>query len=249
MGEAVLRRFPASASMRRHRARRKRLRFAPRRRRATASRAARSCRRAAPFRPPPQQHRAVGAAQPEGDAVAQRPLRLFGPRRQRFGDAGRRRGAIARATGTSTQRGRRGVQIVAPRSISAWAKSPARCVGISARGERPQARLAAGQRLARPANEPRHHPLDIAVDRRSGGRRRSPRSPPRYSRRSRAARAAPPRRRENARHGARRRRGRRHAGCGRARNSRAPATDAAPRRARPRRAREVSGQRARNRSK
>ncbi len=64
------------------------------------------------------------------------------------------------------------------------------------------------------------------------GRRRSRRSPPRCSRRSRAGRARLRSRSEKRRRGARPLHGRRRAGCGRGRNSRAPARLAAPRRAR-----------------
>ena len=65
-----------------------------------------------------------------------------------------------------TQRAGRlfGVQMVAPRSIIAWAKSPARCGGVSSRASRAQLRLGGRQRRL-DREEPRDHALDIAVDR------------------------------------------------------------------------------------
>ena len=60
--------------------------------------------------------------------------------------------------GQRPQAGRREVQIVAPKSIRAWAKSPARVLGV---------RLAASALQRRGQGKyPRHHALDIAVDRR-----------------------------------------------------------------------------------
>ncbi len=107
-------------------------------------------------------------------------------------------------------------------------------IGHQRRGERLEARLGRGERRAL-GEEPGYHALDIAVDRRDPAVERDRRD------RGRGVvadpgqgRAAAAGRRGNARHGVRRWRGRRNAGCGRARNSRAPATDAAPRRARPR---------------
>ena len=69
-------------------------------------------------------------------------------------------------SGQSMQRGRFGVQIVAPRSIIACAKSPGRSAGTSvstsARGF-PAWRRAAASRIV---EQPRHDALDIAVDHR-----------------------------------------------------------------------------------
>ena len=96
--------------------------------------------------------------------------------------------------------------------------------------------------------QPRHHPLDIAVDRhRAWRRRRSKRSRPRCSARCPAASRAQLRCAESRR--APPPPARRHAGCGRARNSRARPTAAARRRAAPPRASRTSGQRARKRAK
>ena len=67
--------------------------------------------------------------------------------------------------GHSTQRGARGVHSVAPRSIIACAKSPARCSGTSAGGEGAQPRFGARQ-LRALGEQPGHDPLDIAVHRR-----------------------------------------------------------------------------------
>ncbi len=97
--------------------------------------------------------------------------------------------------GHKTQRGRRGVQIVAPRSIIACAKSPARRSGTNPRrapatGVLPPAsvrrRHKAGRRRARHCRRP--PPF--------AGRTRLPQSPRRCSRRSPAMRAMPRARRE-----------------------------------------------------
>ena len=63
------------------------------------------------------------------------------------------------------QRGLRGVQIVAPRSISAWAKSPARSGGRQRGGQRLERGLGPGQRVLE-REQARDHALDIAVDHR-----------------------------------------------------------------------------------
>ena len=85
----------------------------------------------------------------------------------------------------------------------------------------PDLRLGRGQ-FRLDGKQPRHHPLDIAVDRQPPARRRrSPRSPPRYRARCRAARRARPRLPGNVRRGARPRPSRRHADCVRGRSSRA----------------------------
>ena len=107
-----------------------------------------------------------------------------------------RRRRAARATqasihGQMPQAGFFGVQIVAPRSIIAWVKSPARRCGTSVSARRADFRLGRrqfGSRRHKAARSP------ARCCRRSpprAGRTRSPRSPPRYSRRCRAARAAP----------------------------------------------------------
>ena len=118
---------------------------------------------------------------PEGDAVPQRLLRFGAPRRQALGDALGARAAGLRH-GQRTHCGFRGVQIVAPRSITACAKSPARSAGISAAAKRRSAGLASGSGSARrrAAPSPARHCRRPASPR---GRRRSRRSPPRCSRR------------------------------------------------------------------
>ena len=65
------------------------------------------------------------------------------------------------------QRGRLGVQIVAPRSIIACAKSPGRCSGTSFSSAGADFGLGVGQRRA-DVEQARHHALDIAVDHRGG---------------------------------------------------------------------------------
>ena len=67
--------------------------------------------------------------------------------------------------GQSAQAGRLGVQMVAPRSITAWAKSPGRSPGTSSSVRRADQGLCLGQRLL-DHEEPGHDPLHIAVDRR-----------------------------------------------------------------------------------
>ena len=74
-----------------------------------------------------------------------------------------------------------GRQIVAPRSIIAWAKSPGRSAGVIAATSLGDLLF---RRLLEPM-QPGHHASDIGVDRpRRVGRRRSRRSRRRYSRRS-----------------------------------------------------------------
>ena len=157
--------------------------FAARQRRHSAEQPAR--------RPPHQPHCAV-ALDPPGDAdiaAAARRLRLAAPERPRDRRLQMRRNR--RPAGSRRSAARAGRQMVAPRSIIAWAKSPARPAARASQDQRRSMspRLGAAMRV-----EPRDHPLDIGVDRRRVARRtRSRRSPPRYSRRSRAARAARPR--------------------------------------------------------
>ena len=66
--------------------------------------------------------------------------------------------------GHSTQRGRRGVQIVAPRSIIACAKSPGARARAPARSERLQSRFRRRHRLT-DSIKPGDDPLDIAINR------------------------------------------------------------------------------------
>ena len=56
------------------------------------------------------------------------------------------------------------MQIVAPRSIIAWAKSPAPSLGSHRVGERPDLRPRAPGSGSFDREQPRDHPLDIAVD-------------------------------------------------------------------------------------
>ena len=103
-----------------------------------------------------------------------------GPRRARATDRARRPGGF-------------GVQIVAPRSIIACAKSPGR-VGRRQPVDQARGSPASPRQRRRDREEPRDHALDIAVDRpRHAGRRRSRRWPRRCRRRCREARAARPR--------------------------------------------------------
>ena len=135
-------------------------RVAPRRRRHLDHAAEQALLRAAA-----QQHRAVrrGSARTRRRSAAAAPASR--PRAGRSSAMPGRGGGAAARHGQSTQRGRRGVQIVAPRSISAWAKSPARRSGTSAAASARRRGFAAGSGFAHGV-EPRDDPLDIAVDRR-----------------------------------------------------------------------------------
>ena len=132
--------------------------------------------------------------------------------------------------GQSAQAGRFGEQMVAPRSISACAKSPARRDGSKRRRQPLDLRLCRRQfRLDR--EQPRHHALDIAVDRH---RRQIERD--RADRRGGVV-ADPGQRAQRRevlagkfRRAARPRLSRKRADCGRARNSRARPRRAARRR-------------------
>ena len=114
-----------------------------------------------------QQHVAVLAQGDEGEADALRALGALQPQRQRRGDALRARRRNRDCTGQTRHDGRRGVQMPAPRSIIACAKSPARRGGVSVAARRFNSGFAAGQRLAH-GEQARDHALDVAVDRRCG---------------------------------------------------------------------------------
>ena len=117
----------------------------------------------------------VGRACAEGSR--HRPRRRRRPRRAAAAsppfaavpaEARDRRPAMARQSsrsGQSMQRGRFGVQIVAPRSIIACAKSPGRSAGTSVSSVARISGLASGSGVS-DLEEPRHHALDIAVDHR-----------------------------------------------------------------------------------
>ena len=93
-----------------------------------------------------QQHRAVAAHRDEGRAARAAAFRASAPVAETVRD--RRDGARAQSSrsGHSMQRGRFGVQIVAPRSIIACAKSPGRVGGTSCSDHRADLRLRLGQR-------------------------------------------------------------------------------------------------------
>ena len=184
--------------------------------------ALRSCRRAIPFPAAcarGSRRRRAGRRTPRRGGACLRPS---APCAETF--PGRR--AVAPRTrsfqGQSGQAGRFGVHSVAPRSIIACAKSPARLVGRETFGVRADLRLRAGQGVFH-REEPRDHALDIAVDRRGFSSERDRRD------RGRGVGADAGqreqcllRRREMLRHAARPPRGRRHAGCARVRSSQAP---------------------------
>ena len=125
-----------------------------------------------------QQHRAVAASEPERNAIAQRPLRLLGPRRDCVGEA---RAAAAQQSrhGQRTQRGRRGVQIVAPRSIKRLREIAGSLIRHQRRGERPEARLCRRKRVRSRHKAGRRPVRHCRRSRRSADRTRSRRSPPR----------------------------------------------------------------------
>ena len=159
----------AIAASRATAAARRRARRARRSRASTRWSAPRSCRRAAPWRAAcAAAHDRLRAARRTPRRGAARPP-PSAPCAETSLRSPRARAAQASIHGQSTQAGFFGVQMVAPRSIIACAKSPARGVAASAprRGARMSA-LAAGNSLL-DGEQPRHHPLDIAVDRR--GRR------------------------------------------------------------------------------
>ena len=94
-----------------------------------------------------------------------------------------------RSTGKTRRPGFFGVQMVAPRSIIACAKSPARRGGVSSRARRRSSGLAAGSGV-RNAKAARPHARYCRRPASPAHRRRSLRSRPRYIRRCRGARAA-----------------------------------------------------------
>ena len=187
------------------------------------------------FRPAAQQHGAIGPRNPKRDAIAHRPFRFFGACRQILGEplAQRRR----RRCATGTARSAAGVACRSwRRDPSSLARNPRRGVRAPALPRAPAAALSppasahrqhkAGRRPARHCHQPQ--PPD--------DRTQSPQLPRRCSRQCPAMRASPTVRPERPRHGARQRRARKRADCGRGRNSRAPAIHAALRRVPPRRA-------------
>ena len=117
----------------------------PRRnRRGTPSSAPRSCRRAGPSpdgsAPGDGRRHAAPRRRRRGAAV---PSRFFALRGNVSGSP-RRRAAQASMNGHSAQAGFFGVQMVAPRSIIAWAKSPGRCGGRNRSASTRIAGLASG---------------------------------------------------------------------------------------------------------
>ena len=164
-----------------------------RRRAAPSSRwsAPRSCRRAGP----------CPGACASSTAPSPRTATKAAPRRSGFSAFGRATGKRSGSPEPSARAivaqraehagGRRGVQIVAPRSIIAWAKSPGRASGTSVSTSARISRLGLGQRRLdrveprdRPARHCRRPP-------RPAGRRRSRRSPPPCRRRCPAASRRP----------------------------------------------------------
>ena len=190
-------RYAASAAVKENAARRRAQNFhqnSP----PTASSALRSCRRAGPLpaASAPAQSHPRGARQKRRRGAAR--LRVSVPARGKVSASPRACAAQLSCHGHRAQAGFFGVQIVAPRSIIAWAKSPARRCGASSRRKPAQLGLYARQRFG-DGKQPRDHAFDIAVDRarrrieRDRGNRR-----PRYRRRCPEARAAPLRCRELA---------------------------------------------------
>ena len=99
------------------------------------------------LRAPPEQHGSVLAQGQEGEPDAHGPLGPRRPRRQRALEPARKP-RNRPAAGTSGRRGACGVHRLAPRSISAWAKSPARRAGVSVAASRLISGLAAGSGVA-----------------------------------------------------------------------------------------------------
>ena len=151
-----------------------------------------------------------------------------------------RRPAQCAIQGHSTQPGAAGVQTVAPRSNSAWAKSAGRAIASGSAPSCPARRrsigLAAGNGSST-ANSRATTRSTLPSTGTPAGRTRSPRPRPRCSRRCPAAPAGRPDRAGSR--PPRPRLARRHAGCGRGRSSlappRRPARPPAARRPAPRR--------------
>ncbi len=164
MGKAVLYRAGQAPPLRRRRRFRDRFAHRPRqrapRRRGQFDHAAEEALLGAA----PQQYRAVAANEPERHPVPQRTLRLFGPGGQALGNPHRRRHAIlppwTQDAARPARRADDGAQV--HQSLREIAGPRAR---HQRRSERLEAWLRAGQRR-RFGEEPGHHPLDIAVDRR-----------------------------------------------------------------------------------
>ena len=172
--------------------------------------------------PRAHQEVAVGADHHEGGAAAQLALRASPPCAER--SRHRRAPAPRNASvhGHSTQAGFFGVQIVAPRSIMACAKSPARRCGVSVAASARISGLAPGsssstaksRAITRSILPSTGAGALVECDRGDRGGRIGADAGQRAQ--------APPRSRETCRRAARPRPARRHAGCARARSSRAP---------------------------
>ena len=104
---------------------------------------------------PRRRRRGAARLPPSGPCAAASPARRAARPRQ------------ASSHGQTAQAGRFGVQIVAPRSISACAKSPGRSAGTSASASSRITGFALGSGVL-DEEQPRDHALDIAVDRRGG---------------------------------------------------------------------------------
>ena len=120
------------------------------------------------FRALAQQHAPVGAQRHEGRAAAQFAFALWRLARKFLLTPPSACATQTSLHGHSAQAGRLGEQMVAPRSISACAKSPARLGGNNAAASRLMIGLAAGNFLL-DGKQPRHHALDIAVHRHRRG--------------------------------------------------------------------------------
>ena len=103
------------------------------------------------------------ALDPLGDAVLCGRARRFGLGAGKASGVPLANAAQSALSGQPRSAALRGRQIVAPRSIIAWAKSPAARRASSPATSRS---ISLRRRLARVACEPRDHPLDIGVDRR-----------------------------------------------------------------------------------
>ena len=189
--------------------------------RPVASSAPRSCRRAGP---------SAGACAPARSrrrAAPRRPRRgaacpsVFGALRGKVSASPRARAAQGSIQGQSAQAGFFGVQMVAPRSISACAKSPRRCARQQRLRERADVRLGRRQFAPRPQRAARSPARHCRRPPPPARRTQSPRSPPRCRRRCRAAPRAPLRVAGKSPPWRRPPPWRRHAGCGRGRSSRA----------------------------